>query len=171
MSRIEIYQDDLLPGAQRQAAIDDRDREARTEQRCAGVRVAVVIVPGLLVQVPAVLGCNSFKEGFEVVMDQAGFEFRRRDRCGGADDKHRGRSHGDRAFGDATNNLIGDVEDVVVSSRLNPEFVGLDLHEDECRCRLPVIKRYRRDHRSRMLQLARRCRVSRDHRHRRHRAS
>src|SRR2546428_4253958 len=48
---VELEEDDLLPRPQFDAAVDDRDREARSEERGADVAVAVSVVPPALVPV------------------------------------------------------------------------------------------------------------------------
>ena len=53
-SRVEFDEHDLLPGAQQETPVDERDRERRPHQRCAHVARAVVVAPLQMVPVVAV---------------------------------------------------------------------------------------------------------------------
>ena len=80
-SGIEIDEYDLLPGSEGQLAIDERHRQCRADQRCPHMGVSIVVVPGLLVNVGPILGCEFLKGRLQIVIRQTGFELGGGDPC------------------------------------------------------------------------------------------
>lgn len=141
--RVEVDENDLLPRSQRHGPVDHRHGEARTEQRRANVRVAVVIVPRPFVKIVAVFGRDSLERGRQIPRDQPGLVLRRGDAGRRPDHEHGGCSTLDRTFAEAVANLIRNVDYVRVATGIDLKLVSFDGHSKQSSHRARPVHRDR----------------------------
>jgi len=76
--RVEIHQDDLLPGPKNQAPAFNRHGKGGPQQRGPDVGVPVIIVPGLLVLIAGGPGRDALESRLNIVIGQSRLELGRR---------------------------------------------------------------------------------------------
>ena len=124
---VEIDKDDLLPRAQRQAAIDKWHGKRRPEQRRAHVGVTIAVAPACVVRIGAIGVGKLIEETFEIA-DAACLVFERGQRAGG-----RRREEGNDAIlqptlGNKRCNLLGNFEHVGITLSVKLNGLRFDSH-------------------------------------------
>ena len=71
---VEVKQDDLLPGAQKQAVPGNGDGQRRFEKRGPDMGIAVAVAPAAVMLVGEILGKEAL-DGSPQIVDHAGLEF------------------------------------------------------------------------------------------------
>ena len=112
---------ELLPGAQHGLAVGHRRREGRPQERGLQMRMAVAVVPGLLVAVVAARRDQPV-EHFGQVALEARLELDRADRRRAAHAEHLHDARLDARAPDDGGNLVGDLGHVPVACRLEGEL-------------------------------------------------
>src|SRR5262245_22769354 len=84
---VEVDENNLLPGAEKQLAVRERNHERRSEQRSTAVRMSVAVMPGVLVMVPRVPGRDALEHRGQVA-HEARLVLDRRQRRSRARHKH-----------------------------------------------------------------------------------
>ncbi len=90
--------------------------------------MAVVVMPGLFVQIPCGLGGDPLKGDLKIAVDQAGLEFGCRYARRGADDEHRGNPGVNPPGLDAPGHFIGDIDDLIVPLRFDLYLIRVHGH-------------------------------------------
>ena len=111
----------LLPGAEHQLALFNRDHERWSEHRGLQMRVAVAIVPGLLVAVVAA-GREQLVQDCGQILLQARFKFNRADGPGTANVENVCEARAQARFAHDSSHLLRKVVHLAVTRRLNLEF-------------------------------------------------
>jgi hypothetical protein len=122
---VALEEQELLPGAEREGAVDDRYRHRGAQERGADVARAVVVAPALVMPVLAVARGKPLENGVEV-RHRARLELDRRHGGRGADDEDGGRALPDARVGDGAGGGRGQVVRVALPVRLHRLFEGPD---------------------------------------------
>ncbi len=124
---VEIDKDDLLPRAQRQAAIDKWHGKRRPEQRRAHVGVTIAVAPACVVRIGAI-GLGKLIEETLEIGDAACLIFERRQRAGG-----RRREEGNdailkAAISNCGRNLFRELDDIGITLGAKLDGLRSDSH-------------------------------------------
>ena len=127
---VEVDQDEVLPGAERQASVEDRHglRWADHGGALMRVRVAVVVEPVVLVVAG---GRDQSLEHRPQVGDAAGLELHRRDRRRRAADECERLSRLDAGLLDESPDRVGDVADVGIPPSGEAQFGCVNRHRSD----------------------------------------
>jgi len=114
----------LLPCAECEFAINDRNGYRRAEQGCPDMSMAIVVVPGFLVDVSGVFRGYFFKCGPYVVINKARFIFGGRDSGGRADVEKGYCAIEYSCIGDGIGCLSGYIDNITVAFCTDLDFFG-----------------------------------------------
>ena len=125
---VEIDENDLLPGTERQLVIDERDGERRAEHRRTYVAMSVVVAPPLMVPILHRLRVEALERGDEIV-NESGLVLdgrQPRGRAGHEDGRH---PLVQLRIAHSLGDIRGDIENVPVAARIERPTNGGHSHE------------------------------------------
>lgn len=124
---VEVHVDDLLPGAERQLAVDEGHGERRPQQRGAHVAVTVAVAPARIVGIVAI-GVRDLIEEAAQVADAAAFVLDGGECAGGGRRKDGHNAGADAAVAEFFGDQTRDVLHVGVAAGLQFQSAGGDGH-------------------------------------------
>jgi len=128
---VELEEDDLLPRPQFDAAVDDRDREARSEERGADVAVAVSVVPPALVPVLDRRREEPIQRFRDVFLHEPRFELVRDDRARTARREDAGEAVANARLQNDRLDPFREIDRVRASSSVERDGVAVNSHGPE----------------------------------------
>ena len=117
--------EDLLPGSEHRLSFVNGDGERGPKQSGLQMRVAVAVMPGLLVAIAAA-GRDELEKNFRQIALQARFEFDCSDGGRAANVENVDRSRANAGFGDDGRDAISNVMHVAVAGGVDGELVLVD---------------------------------------------